>query len=136
MNEEEEKLPEEMIPLLQRIARELTGQRKLMSELVRFMRDAESEMPEYYRRFTNGMHDVHDIKYMYEDVGSVVPQHIMRECERLDDRFRQILSRMNAEGGEFNKIRREMAADPENRWDHTRLLDKPKENGSEARKSE
>jgi len=51
-----------------------------------------------------------------------VPQHILRACERFDDRFRQIERDGNAEGGVFNKVRREMASDPENRWDHTRLL--------------
>jgi len=98
------------------------------------MVDAESEVPEWYRRFCNTMHDIHDIKYMYEDVGTVVPPHILRECERLDDRHRQNLKRLNEEGGTFNKIRREMAADPENRWDHTRLL--PRGDSDETRKSE
>jgi hypothetical protein len=120
----------------ERIAREQKTMRELMSKFVNFMADAESEMPEWYRRFTNAMHDVHDIKYMYEDVGIVVPPHILRECERLDDRFRQVLNRLNIQGGAFEKIRREMAADPLNRWDHTKLLEKPKENENEAGKSE
>ena len=50
--------------LLWRIARELTALRKLNSELVRFMRDAETEVPESLRRFANYYHDVHDVRYM------------------------------------------------------------------------
>jgi hypothetical protein len=129
-------LLEQMIVQLDRIAREQKTTRELMSKFVNYMADAESEMPEWYRRFTNGMHDVHDVKYMYEDVGAAVPSHILRECERLDDRFRQVLDRMNAQGGAFEKIRREMAADPLNRWDHTRLLTKPQETENETRPSE
>ena len=136
MSERSEQLLEQMIVQLDRIGREQKTMRELMSKFVNFMADAESEMPEWYRHFTNGMHDVHDIKYMYEDVGTVVPQHILRECERLDDRFRQVLDRMNAQGGAFEKIRREMASDPLNRWDHTRLLSKPQENVNETRESE
>ena len=123
MTERMEQLLEQMIVQLDRIAREQKVTRELISKFVYAMVDeAESEIPEKYRRFTNAMHDIHDIKYMYEDVGSSVPQHILRACERFDDRFRQMERDMNAEGGVFNKIRREMAADPENRWDHTRLL--------------
>ena len=119
----------EILMEMKRTSRELTTIRELASKAVNYIIDAEREVPERIRRFCNTMHDVHDIKYMYEDVGSTVPLHILRECERLDDRYRQILKELNAEGGAFNKIRREMAADPENRWDHTRLLEKPKENG-------
>ena len=108
--------------LLFRIARELTTLRKLNSELVRFMRDAETEVPESLRRFANYMHDVHDIKYMYEEHGQRPPSHTLEELERLDDRYRQILKAHNTEGGAIEKIRREMADDPENRWDHTKQL--------------
>lgn len=108
--------------LLWRIAKELTSIRKLNSELVRFMRDAETEVPESLRRFANYFHDVHDIKYMYEEHGMRPPQHILDEIERLDDRYRQILKVLNTDGGAIEKIRREMAADTENRYDHTKAL--------------
>ena len=122
MTERTEQLLEQMIVQLERIGREQKTTRELISKFVNAMIEAESEIPEKYRRFTNAMHDIHDIKYMYEDVGSSVPQHILRACERFDDRFRQIERDGNKEGGVFNKVRREMASDPENRWDHTRLL--------------
>lgn len=112
---------------LDRIARELKTIRELVSKVVFAIADAESEIPEKMRRFMNYMHDVHDIKYMYEELGHDVPRHILNELERLDDRYRQLLIEQHAEGGTFNKVRREMASDPENRWDHTRLLTKPKE---------
>jgi hypothetical protein len=127
---------DQVIVILDRIAREQNTMRRLMSKFVNAMVEAESEVPEWYRRFCNTMHDLHDIKYMYEDVGVQVPEHILRECERLDDRHRQNLKKLNEEGGTYNKIRREMAADPENRWDHTRLLAKPNGGEDETRHGE
>lgn len=108
--------------LLFRIARELTTIRKQNTDLLRYAREAETEVPESLRRFANYMHDVHDIKYMYEEHGTVPPQHTLDEIERLDDRYRQILKAHNTDGGAIEKIRREMAADPENRYDHAKQL--------------
>lgn len=128
---------EELRADVKRIARELTTIRQLCSEAVNDMRNAEAEIPEKMRRFMNYMHDAHDVKYMYEELGHAVPQHLLRELERLDDRYRQLLVEMHLDGGTFEKVRREMASDPENRWDHTRLLPgQKKENGSETGKSE
>lgn len=108
--------------LLFRIARELTTMRKQNTELLGFYRNAEAEVPESLRRFANYFHDLHDIKYMYEEHGSRPPQHTLDEIERCDDRFRQILKGHNTDGGAIEKIRREMAADPENRYDHAKQL--------------
>ena len=111
---------------LERIAREMKLVRELVVEVVNYMRDAESEIPEKMRRFIMYMHDVHDVSYMYEERGLAVPIYIMREMERCDDRYRQLLTELHLDGGIFEKVRREMAADPLNRWDHTRQLAKPK----------
>lgn len=108
--------------LLFRIARELTTLRKLNSEMVKFMRDAEQEVPESLRRFANYMHDIHDIRFMYEETGTPVPEHVRDELQRCDDRYRQVLKLLHTDGGALEKIRREMAADPDNRWDHTKQL--------------
>ncbi len=108
--------------LLHRIARELTQLRVQNAELLRFYRDAETEVPESLRRFANYFHDIHDIKYMYEEHGSRPPQHVLDEIERLDDRYRQILKSHNTDGGSIEKIRREMASDPHNRYDHAKQL--------------
>jgi hypothetical protein len=121
---------ETMLIELKRIARELTTIRELTSKYVNAMADAEVEIPESMRRFMNYMHDVHDVRYMYEELGHPVPMHLLRETERLDDRYRQLLLKLHTDGGAFEKVRRDMASDPLNRWDHTRFLDKPKENGS------
>lgn len=112
--------------LLRRIARELGTIRMLVSQGIGALRDAEAEIPEKMRRFMNYFHDVHDIKFVYEESGHAVPDYIARELERLDDRYRQLLNEQNAEGNVFNKVRREMAADKANRWDHTKQLEKPK----------
>lgn len=110
-----------------RIARELKTIRELLSKFVFANTEAESEIPEKMRRFAMYMHDIHDVAYIYEEHGHPVPAHVMRELERCDDRFRQLLAELHVEGGTFAKVRAEMAADPENRWDHTRALMPPKE---------
>lgn len=110
---------------INRLAQEMATIRQLVSEAVLYLRNAESEVPERIRRFSHHMHSIHDIKYMYEDVGAVVPPHILEECRRCDDRFRQLVAEENAEGGVFSRVRREMASDPFNVHDHTRQLPKP-----------
>ena len=112
---------------LDRIARELKTIRELVSKVVFAVSEAESEIPEKLRRFMNYMHDLHDIKYMYEELGHAVPPHHLREMERCDDRFRQIMKEMHQPGGVLDKVRRGMADDPDNRWDHTKLLYPPKQ---------
>ena len=110
---------------IERMGRELKTIRELMSKVIYYISEAESEVPEKMRRFMNYMHDLHDIKYMYEELGVAVPAHHLREMERCDDRFRQLIAEQNAEGGTFNKVRREMASDLQNKWDHTRQLPAP-----------
>lgn len=110
---------------LGRIARELKLIRELATTAITYLRDAESEVPEKYRRFVNAFHDVHHIKWCYEEAGVEVPPHVMEEMRRLDDRYRQIISELNAPGGNFEKVRREMASDPMNRYDHTKALPGP-----------
>ena len=112
---------------LNRMARELAMMRQMMTTIVTYIRDAESDIPEKYRRFVNAFHDVHDIKYMYEEHGTEVPEYILSEIRRMDDRYRQILAELNAEGGAFNKVRREMSKDPTNRYEHMKHIAPPKE---------
>jgi hypothetical protein len=110
---------------LDRIGKDMAIVRQLLVEVVNYMRDAESEVPEKMRRFIMYMHDVHDVAYMYEERGHPVPSHVLRELERCDDRYRQLLTELHMDGGTFEKVRRDMAKDPNNRWDHTRQLSKP-----------
>src|SRR6266403_1626546 len=112
---------------LKRISDDIKLVRTMMTEVIKYIRDAESEIPEKMRRFIMYMHDVHDIINLYHENGHPPPQHVLREMERCDDRYRQILDEMHKDGGTFEKVRREMAKDPLNRWDHTRQLAKPKE---------
>lgn len=112
---------------LANVRRELKTIRELVSKVVNYMIEAESEVPEKMRRFIMYMHDIHDVKHLYEELGLEVPKHIMREAERCDDRLRQLLEQLHTDGGTFEKVRREMAKDATNRWDHTRQLAKPKE---------
>jgi len=109
---------------LERCSRELTLIRQQLSKVINYMVDAESEIPEKMRRFIMYMHDVHDIVNLYHEGGQEAPQHVKREMERCDDRYRQLLQELHLDGGTFEKVRREMAKDPENRWEHTRFLPK------------
>ena len=109
------------------IAADMKVVRSILTEIAVYMRDAEGEVKERMRRFTMYMHELHDIAYMYESRGQAPPPHILSEMERCDDRYRQLLKELHLDGGAFEKVRRKMADDPENRWDHTRLLEKPKE---------
>jgi len=111
-----------------RAADELKLIRQMLTDVVNYMRDAEKEIPERVRRFIMYMHDVHDVMNMYHESGHEPPEYVKAEARRCDDRYRQILKEMFAEAGTFEKVRQEMAADPENRWDHTRQLMRPKEN--------
>lgn len=123
---------QQMIVLLERIAREQTQTRIQLQKFVHAMiEEAEKEVPESMRRFMNYMHDCHDVKYMYEEQGHPVPQHLLRELERLDDRYRQLLQELHLDGGAFEQVRRKMAADPENRWDHTRQLYGPRKENTQ-----
>ena len=117
-----------------RMNRELADIRKLLTSVVVSIREAESEIPEKMRRFIMYMHDVHDIVNLYHEGGQMVPKHVHQEMERCDDRYRQLLQEMHTDGGAFEKVRREMAKDTTNRYDHTRRLTaaKPKETTNET----
>jgi hypothetical protein len=117
---------------LKRIAYDMKIVRTLLTEVVASIREAESEIPEKMRRFIMYMHDVHDICNLYVEGGQPVPSYIHREMERCDDRYRQLLTELHLDGNTFEKVRREMAKDPTNRWDHTRQLSKPQESSHEA----
>lgn len=112
---------------IKRIFDDIHVLRNLVTELLSAVREAESEVPEKMRRFMMYMHDVHDVRNMYVEHGHSVPPHVDREMERCDDRYRQLLKELSTEGGTFEKVRREMAKDPENRYDHAKQLMKPKE---------
>lgn len=108
--------------LLLRIAQELTDIRKLVTKAVNALHEAETEVPEKIRRFTMFSRDMHDSYNQYEEKGLTVPDWIRQEVERCDDRLRQLLKEQHSDGNTFERVRREMAKDTENRYDHTRLL--------------
>lgn len=112
--------------LLLRIARELRTIRQLTSTAVNALKEAESEIPEQMRRFANYFHDVVHIKGEYVSLGLKAPDYIDREMERCADRFRHLLDDLHADGGTFERVRRDMAERLGNIYDHTRQLEKPK----------
>jgi hypothetical protein len=116
---------------IQRMARDIQDIKSNLLQVINYMHDAESEVPEKMRRFVMYFHDIHDIKYIYEESGQSVPAYILREMERCDDRFRHLVDELNASGGTFEKVRREMTKKDGNRWDHAAML--PKGNHDETR---
>lgn len=119
---------------LSRLARDMAAVRSDFMQVVNYIHEAESEVPERIRRFVTYYHDIHDVKYIYEEGGLDVPKHILREIERCDDRMRHITEDAAAAGGAFEKVRREMTKREGNRWDHGAMLPK-QENGNETRSS-
>lgn len=102
----------------------------MLAKVVNYMVDAESEVPEKMRRFIMYMHDMHDVKNLYDEHGLTVPAHVLREVERCDDRLRQLLTELYKPGEIFEKVAREMSSDKDNRWDHTKRLTQSKEQTS------
>lgn len=125
MDNEDEPLTDR--DLLLRIAKELKTIRENTGKAIFAMHEAEREIPERMRRFGNYFHDIVHIKGEYVTLGIQPPKWLDEEMERCHDRMRQELLRLHTDGGTFEKIRSEMAADPLNRYDHTRQLSKPKE---------
>ena len=106
------------------LARDMRAILLELREVTRYMREAESEVPEKMRRFIMYMHDVHDVSHMYEERGLPVPEHIRREMERCDDRYRHLLEDGATDLGWLERVRSEMTKRPGNRWDHSRILPK------------
>lgn len=109
---------------LKNIARDIQQIKTTLHEVTNYMHDAESEVPEKMRRFIMYFHDVHDIQNLYHVAGIEVPPHVVREVERCADRFRHIVEDLERSGETFEKVRRDMANRPGNRYDHTKLLAK------------
>ena len=110
---------------IERLARDMTMVRELLVQVFNKIVEAEAEVPEKMRRFIMYMHDLHDVVYMYESRGLPAPEYVKMEMQRCDDRYRQLLEEQHADGGAFERVRREMSKDPNNRWDHSRFLSKP-----------
>ena len=118
---------EEVLAALKIIARDIAAIRSLMTATTNAETDAEAEVPEKIRRFAMYMHDVHDFKNFYHEVGQEAPPYIMDELRRCDDRFRHLLDDLNTDQGAFERVRQEMTQRQGNRWDHSRLLPKADE---------
>lgn len=98
--------------------------KNMIAESINSQRESVGEIPTKMLHFIMYMHAMHDVLSMYREGGHEAPKHIKDEVERCDDRLRQLLSVEHSEEGTFAKVRREMAEDPNNRWDHTRQLTK------------
>jgi hypothetical protein len=112
---------------LARMARDMQSIKSMLSQVINYIVEAESEVPEKMRRFIMYMHDVHDVMYMYESRGLPIPPHVLREAERCDDRYRQLLEDQHTDTGTFEKVRQEMSQRSGNRWDHTRAFPRSSE---------
>lgn len=122
---------DELLAAVRNMARDIQSLKTLLTSVVNSISAAETEVPEQMRRFVMYYHDIHDIKYIYEESGLIVPPYILREMERCDDRFRHLVEDgQHNDGGWINKVREDMTKRTGNRWDHSRLL--PKETKDET----
>lgn len=115
---------EKLEAFLERMARDMQAVRGMVTEVVNYMKEAESEIPEKMRRFIMYMHDVHDIMHMYQETGQEPPEYVKAEARRCDDRYRHLLDDLNKDLGAFERVRQEMTKRAGNRWDHSRILPK------------
>ena len=123
-NKTTERVSEASETALARLARDIQALRSMLTEVVNYMKEAESEVPEKMRRFTMYFHDVRDFIEMYRQLGQEPPSHVLREIERCDDRYRHLLHDLNLDQGAFERVRQDMTTRSGNRWDHSRLLPK------------
>jgi hypothetical protein len=118
----QDKVQHSEVVYLERMSRDMRDIRNMLVEVVKYMKDAEAEVSEKMRRFIMYFHDVHDIMWAYVEQGQEPPEYLRKEAMRCDDRYRQLLTEAHTDGGVFEKVRREMAKDDKNRWDHTKQL--------------
>jgi L-serine deaminase len=114
---------------LRQIARDMRTIKQQLGKVIYYMVEAESEVSEKMRRFIMYFHDVHDIMWAYVEQGQEPPEYLKKEAMRCDDRYRQLLKEAHTDDGVFEKVRREMAKDEDNRWDHTKRLFGPSVGG-------
>lgn len=115
---------EDLIAYTKNMARDMQILRASVIEITNYMKEAESEVPEKMRRFVMYMHDAHESAIFHERGGQPMPSYLVKELERCDDRYRQLLEELHTSGAAFDKVREEMTKDPKNRWDHNKLLTK------------
>ena len=125
---------EEALTYLKDTARDTRELLLLIREVVKYMKEAETEVPEKMRRFIMYFHDMHDLRDLYHQAGVEPPKHILREIEKCDDRLKHLLDDLYNEeqAGAFAKVRAEMTARGGNRYDHSRLIGHSTERTNEA----
>jgi len=106
------------------MARDISQLRTMLTQVINYMNEAESEVPEKMRRFMMYYHDVKDILDMHHQLGQEPPMYLKREIERCDDRYRHLLEDLNTDTGAFERVRQDMSKREGNRWEHERLLPK------------
>jgi hypothetical protein len=106
-----------------RVARDMRAILLEIREVTRYMKEAESEIPEKARRFIMYYHDVHDIVWLYHENGQEPPDFLKAELERCADRYRHIVKDLFEDGGTFEQVRQDMTKRGGNRYDHSRQID-------------
>jgi hypothetical protein len=107
---------------LKSLSRDMREVTLMLREVVKYMKDAESEIPEKMRRFIMYFHDVHDIWWLYMQTGHNPPEHIKKEIERCADRYKHILDDLYGDQGAFERVRQEMSKRTGNKYDHSRMV--------------
>jgi len=112
-----------------RIARDMRAMLLELREVTKYMREAESEIPEKMRRFMMYFHDMHDLKNMHEELGLIPPKYVLTEIERCYDRLRHLLEDLfdKEKEGHFERVREAMSKREGNKYDWSKALPPPKE---------
>ena len=104
-------------------ARDLQQIRSMLTDMVKYMKDAESEVPEKMRRFIMYFHDAHDVINFYHELGLQPPRWVMQEVERCADRYHHLLDDLYTDkDGTFERVRQDMTKREGNRYDWNKLL--------------
>jgi hypothetical protein len=107
---------------LKRISDDMHAIRGSFDKLFTYISKAESRIPEDFRRLCMSFHDVHDVRNAYTEQGHVVPPHLDRMIELLDDAFKHAVQDLEAPGGHFYKARQEIVKRGDYRYDHNTPL--------------
>jgi hypothetical protein len=104
---------------LKRISDDMSALRKDFDKLFTYINRAEQYVPEHFRRFAMAFHDVYHIRNAHSELGIPIPKHLDRAIELLSDKFKHVVDDLEAEGGAFNKTRKEVVERGDYQFDHS-----------------
>ena len=90
------------------VLEELRKITKQLASVLGAIEKAESEVPEYMRRFVMYYHDIVHIREAHVQLGLTPPKSIDYEIERCSDRMAQLVDSEHNQGGTFHRVMEDM----------------------------